>query len=81
MLLLQMHTCCIFPSKCWSFLFNEVKPVTLEQLPKPPDLFEMQLLLKIRILSLCKIHLLKLFKGMSGTKIEMPLGFRTQDSL
>lgn len=80
MLLLHIHACFIFPSKYWSLLFNEVKPVTLERLPKLPELFEMQLLIK-KEFKLCKIHLLTLFKGRSGAKTEMALAFHTQVSL
>lgn len=79
-LLLHIHTCFIFPSKYWTLLLKEVKPVTLERLPKLPDLFEMQLIIK-KEFKLCKIRLLTLFKGMSGAKTEMPLAFHPQVSL
>lgn len=49
MLLLQIHMCLSFPLKCCCLLLNEVKGVTLEQLPKLLDLFEVQVLVKITL--------------------------------
>lgn len=49
MLLLQIHMCLSFPLKSCCLLLNEVKGVTLEQLPKLLDLFEVQVLVKITL--------------------------------